>query len=559
MTVPLRALLCLAALCAVLVAPAAAQASQPAPADTTTIVVMSTTDLHGWVMPWDYYADREAPRFGLAKVATLVDSVRARHAHTLLLDAGDWFQGNPFAEYYARRDTLARYPLLAAADRMRYDAIVLGNHEFNFGIELLNRRIAQTETPILGANIYGHGTDEPAYVPYILRELGGVRVAVVGLTTPGSAVWDRPRVAGRLDFGDGVEAAERFVREVRDRGAEVVIVLAHAGLDGATSYPQDDGLGAENFGRALAERVPGVDLLVLGHTHRVTLERLTGPDGREVGVVQAGRWGDHLGVAELAVVRDADGAARVVRQELRAHPVVHAAPHPEIVALAAEGHAAVRAWMATPLARTTGPWPTDRARREPSAAVGLIHAVQRELTGAQLSAAAAFSTTVTLGPDAITLGQLTQLYPYENTLYVVEITGRDLRAFLEHSAQFYLPPEAPGQPPRQNPRWPGFNFDMLAGADYELDLARPLGQRVVRLEVDGRPVGDEDTFTMAVNSYRAEGGGGFPGMGADARVLQRIDRSVRDLIVEWLAARGTVAPEDVLEANWRLFPEPAER
>jgi len=536
-------------------APALAQAPQPAPADTTRIVVMSTTDLHGWVLPWDYYADRPEPRYAMAKVATLVDSVRARHAHTLLLDAGDWFQGNPLAEYYARRDSLSRYPLLAAADRMRYDALVLGNHEFNFGIEILNRRIAQTETPILGANVYGHGTKEPAYVPYILRDLGGVRVGVVGLTTPGSAVWDRPRVEGRLDFGDGVEAADRFVREVRDRGAEVVVVLAHSGLEGESSYG-GEGLGAENFGRMVAERVAGVDLLVLGHTHRLTLERLTGPDGREVGVVQAGRWADHLGVAELTVVREGPtGAARVLRQRLDAHRTAHAEPHPAIVELASEGHEAVRAWMATPLAATTGPWPTDRARIEPSAAVGLIHAVQREVTGAQLSAAAAFSTAVTLGPEAITLGQLTQLYPYENALYVVEISGRDLRAFLEHGAQFYLAPEAPGQAPRQNPRWPGFNFDMVAGAEYELDLARPVGERVTRLEMDGRPVRDGDTFTMAVNSYRAEGGGGFPGMG-DARVVRRIDRSVRDLIAEWLAERGTVAPEDVMERNWQLSPEP---
>jgi 2',3'-cyclic-nucleotide 2'-phosphodiesterase (5'-nucleotidase family) len=545
-----------ALLATLLAAPAAlAQTPQPAPADTTRIVVMSTTDLHGWVLPWDYYADRPEPRYAMAKVATLVDSVRARHAHTLLLDAGDWFQGNPFAEYFARQDSLSRYPLLAAADRMRYAALVLGNHEFNFGIDLLNRRIAQTETPIIGANIYGHGTTEPAYVPYILRDLGGVRVGIVGLTTPGSAVWDRPRVEGRLDFGDGVEGAQRFVREVRDRGAEVVVILAHSGLEGETSY-QGEGLGAENFGRMVAEQVPGVDLLVIGHTHRTTLEAIIGPDGREVGVVQAGRWADHLGIAELTVVRESPtDAARVVRQERRVHRTAHAEPHPAIVELASEGHEAVRAWMATPLATTPSPWPTDRARIEPSAAVGLIHTVQREATGAQLSAAAAFSTAVTLGPEAITLGQLTQLYPYENALYVVEISGRDLRAFLEHGAQFYLSPETPGLPARTNPRWPGYNFDMVAGAEYELDLTRPVGERVTRLEVDGRAVRADDTFTMAVNSYRAEGGGGFPGMG-DARVIRRIDRPVRDLIADWLRERGTVAPEDVLERNWRLSPEP---
>jgi 2',3'-cyclic-nucleotide 2'-phosphodiesterase (5'-nucleotidase family) len=536
-----------------LVAAPGPAAAESAEVDTLRLAVMTTTDLHGWVLPWDYYQDVAEPRYGLAKVATLVDSVRARHPHNLLLDAGDWLQGNAMADYFARVDTVSRYPLLVVADRMQYDALVLGNHEFNFGIDLLNRRIVQTETPILGANIYAHGSRTPAYVPYIIRSFDGVRTAVIGLTTPGSAVWDRPRVAGRLAFGDGVEAAQQFVREVRERGADIVIVLAHSGLDGETSYPTD-GLGAEHFGRAIAESVEGVDLIVLGHTHRTTRETVSGPDGRPVGIVQAGRWADHLGIAELAVVRDAQGT-RVAGHEIRLHPVRHVEAHPEMEALTSDAHDAVRAYMATPLARTSHPWPTERSRIEPSAAVSLIHAAQLEATGAQLSAASAFSTTLTLGPDEITLGQLTQLYPYENALYVVEISGSDLRAFIEHGAQYYLAPEAAGRAPRVNRSWPGFNFDMIQGATYELDLARPVGERVVRLEVDGRPVTDDDVYTMAVNSYRAEGGGGFPGMG-DADVVRRIDRPVRDIIADFLREHGVIEPDDVFVRNWRMSPFP---
>lgn len=521
--------------------PATAQVAQ----DTTRIVVMATADLHGYVLPWDYYADQPEERYALAKVATLVDSVRARHAHTLLLDAGDWLQGNPFADYFATADSLSRYPLLAAVDAMGYDAIVLGNHEFNFGIPLLNRRIAQTATPILGANAYVHGTTEPAYAPYVIREVGGIRVGIVGLTTPGSAVWDRPRVHGRLDFGDGVEAARRWVAAVRERGADLVVVLAHTGFEGGSSYDRED-LGPENFGRAIAEQVPGVDVLVLGHTHRLLLEEHRGPDGRMVAVVQGGRWADHLALAELAVVAD-EGGVRVASISLRAHRSEHAAVHPLISEVAGGGHEAVREHMARPLATTSGPWPTAMARLGPSAAIGLIHAVQFHHTDAQLSAAAAFNTDVTLGPEAITLGQLSRLYPYENALYVVEISGADLREFLEYSARYYL--EGPGA--QVNRQWPGFNYDMVAGVEYELDLMRPVGDRLTYLQFEGRDVRDDDVFTMAVNSYRAEGGGGFPGMGAD-HVTRRMDRSVRDLMVDYLNEKGHVDPAEYMSDNWRL-------
>jgi 2',3'-cyclic-nucleotide 2'-phosphodiesterase (5'-nucleotidase family) len=518
--------------------------------DTLTIAVMSTTDLHGRVLPWDYYEDRPEPRYALSKVATLVDSVRGVHRHHLLLDAGDWFQGNAMAEYFARVDSASLYPLLAAADLMAYDALVLGNHEFNFGIDILNRRIVQTETPILGGNIHHHGTDVPAYVPYLLRDFEGVRVGIIGLTTPGSAVWDRPRVEGRLDFGDGVEAARRFVREVRDRGADIVIVLAHTGLDGNTSYPAE-GLGAEHFGRSIAEEVSGIDLLVLGHTHRVLTDRIEGAEGRSIPVIQAGRWADHLAIAELDITRGTEGVS-VVASRLSAHRVEHAESKPEIEDLAREGHEAVRAFMATPLARTDAPWPTSGSRFGPSAAISLIHAAQFDATGAQLSAAAAFTTDLTMGPEEITLGQVTQLYPYENALYLVEISGADLKAFLEHSARYFEEMDMDSNTPIINRSWPGFNFDMIDGATYRIDLSRPVGSRIIDLQVAGRAVGDSDVFTMAVNSYRAEGGGGFPGMGEHATVLQRIDRPVRDIIADYLRKREFVTPGDVISRHWKI-------
>ncbi len=521
--------------------------------DTLNMVILSTTDIHGWLMPWDYYTDSPDERYGFAKAATLIDSIRGVHPHTLVLDAGDWLQGNPLADFFARIDTQGRhYPFLKLVDHLGYDAVVIGNHEFNFGIDYLDRQISLTDTPVLGANIYRHGTSDPAYQPYLLKEIEGVSVAIIGLSTPGSAVWDRPRVEGRLDFGDGTEAARRFTEEVKSKSADVVIVLAHTGFEGTSSYTTD-GSPEENFGRSIAVSVPDIDHLVLGHAHRVIDDlSVEGPSGKSVGVIMAGRWGSHLGVSELTLVKTADGWT-VAGQRTHALPVRNASPHPEIVRLIEEEHSEVRQYINSPIAETPDAWEAARARVEDTPIIDLIQHVQMQVTGAQISAAAAFNPGASFGPGPISLGQLTRLYPYENSLYVLEVTGSQIREFLEYTSQYYLQ-SIDETAPDINPDWPGYNFDMLAGIVYTLDVRNPVGRRVIRLEYQGQPAGDDDTFTMAVNSYRAEGGGGFS-MLADAKVLRIIDKPVRDLIAEYLREMGKIRKADVFTRNWILLPE----
>ncbi|MDG5766443.1 5'-nucleotidase C-terminal domain-containing protein [Balneolales bacterium ANBcel1] len=523
------------------------------PADTVTIAVMATADVHGRVRAWDYYRHRPEPRYALSKVATLADSIRGEHRHTLLLDAGDWLQGNPFAEYFAlQSEPDIRYPFLKVADQMNFDAIVLGNHEFNFGIDYLNRQISLTETPILGANIYHHLSDDPAYPPYIIQDIAGIRVAVIGLTTPGSAVWDRAHVEGVLDFGDGVDAAHRYVTEVREQeGADVVVILAHSGLDGTTSY-HGEGLGAENFGRAVGEQVAGVDLLVLGHTHSTIDDVvLEGLDGRAVGVIQPGRWASHLGVAMLELVRYDDGYVSIISQRTHNLPVEGVEEHPQIVEMTEQAHLQVVEYVTEPMARTPETWSARDSRMRDTPIIDLINHVQKKATGAQLSAAAAFNTSVSFGPGDITRGDIALLYPYFNTLYKLEITGAQLREFLEYTSRYYLTGTGYDGLPEINREWPGFNYDMVSGVDYVLDLRLDPGQRVTLLEYDGEAVADDDRFTIAVNSYRTEGGGGFD-MLENARVLEHLDRSVGDMILEYLKGREEIRHQDVFEENWHL-------
>lgn len=505
-----------------------------------TITVLTTTDLHGWVLSWDYARDMEDPRYGMERVATVIDSIRRIHPHALLLDAGDWLQGNAFADHFAKvASDSPDYPLLRVADHLTYDAFVLGNHEFNYGLEYLRRRIDASRTPVIAANVYHHGTDSTAYTPYVMKAVQGVKVAIVGITTPGTMVWDRRHVEGRIEVRDGVSEAGKWVRIVKDAGADVVIVLAHTGLDGNSSYEQA-GIGRENVGRAILDGIPDVDLLVFGHSHRVTALH---------DCIQAGRWGSHLGEATLHLSYGNDGRARVDSVRTTAWPVVSRQPAARIRSLVETEHEAVRSRLNEPLVPITGEWTAERARLEDSPMVDLIHKVQLEATGAVLSAASAFNTSAVFTGPYLSRRDLAAIYPYENMLYVIRVNGRQLRDYIEHTSRYYLVGE-PGQVVI-NPQWPGFNFDTVEGLDYRLDLSREPGRRLLYLRRSGRDIRDGDEFTLAVNSYRAEGGGGFT-MLAGSEVVWRSDLSVRDLMEAWVVRQDTLRADRIVTGNWGM-------
>lgn len=520
--------------------------------DTLTLTVLTSTDLHGWVYPWDYSTDTPDDRFGLAKVSTLVDSVRATRDNTMLIDAGDWLQGNQFAAYYASEGlSTPYYPLLKVAEYMKYDAFVLGNHEFNFGIDYLNTRLEQSPSiEYVAGNVYEHNTTNPAYKPFIIKNVGGVQVAIVGLTTPGSAVWDRPRVEGKLDFVDGVEAGRRFVDEARAAGAEIVVVLAHCGLESGSSY-NDPNVPDENFGRALLEQVPGIDLFVFGHSHRVTEDTyVTSLDSVDVPVIQAGRWASHLGEANLVITRSDDGSIDILSTKTQAFSVEKVKPSARIMELAKPYHDSTRNFVNKPLTTTSDTWSAENARLVDTPIVDLIHVVQLEVTGAQLSAASAFDVSAKFGPGDITRRDMALIYPYENMLYTIEITGKQLKEYIEQSSRYYTGIEN-GEPVTDR-SIPGYNFDTIAGAEYEVDLRRPIGSRLTKLKYNGAPVQDSDQFTLAVNSYRAEGGGGY-GMLAGTTVKWRSEIPVRTYLERHLEKRGNISASGVFQSNWKFI------
>jgi 2',3'-cyclic-nucleotide 2'-phosphodiesterase (5'-nucleotidase family) len=525
------------------------------PDQPATLVIMGTTDVHAWLLPWDFEAAR-ATSNGLALLAPLVDSIRGVHGDaTLLVDSGDLLQGSSMAAAYTPLEAGEEHPVITAMNLMEYDAAALGNHEFNFGIEHLDRVIADATFPFLSANVVHAGTGEPAYPEYVLvtRMLGDrpLTVGVTGVLPPGVAVWDRDHVQGRLEFPDMVDRLRVVVPRMRAEGADVVVVAAHSGFEGTSYDAATTGLGAENRMADAAREVPGIDVVFLGHTHRELADSVI----NDVLFLQAGARAASLAVATLELRSGRDGWTVTSRRGELVRPSADRAD-PAMVAALADAHARTQARAERVIGMSPVEWSAREARVRDTPLLDFINAVQKRVSGAQLSAAAAFSLNAGLPAGDITAGHLARIYPYDNNLLrAVRISGADLRAYLEHSARYFLPcPDGDACERRINPDWPGYNFDVISGVEYVLDLTRPMGERVTRLEFEGVPVRDDQMFTLALNNYRQGGGGGFPGV-VDAEVVYDGTESIRSLLIQEIEERGVIRPEDYFTPSWSIRPE----
>ena len=524
--------------------PAAGTGTQPrgssAPFD---LVVISTTDVHGRVRGWDYYADSAEAGRGLSRAATIVDSVRAANpGRTLLVDAGDLIQGNPFAYVAMKQDSVN--PIIAALNAMRYDAMGIGNHEFNDGLPYLERAVAQATFPMLSANTYTLD-GKHKFRPWTIVDRQGAKIGLIGATPPGVMVWDAENVRGRVRVGDIVEGVRNAAAEARAAGAEIIVVIAHAGLDEPSSYDTTaTGLSGENVSARIAREIPGIDLVVYGHSHKEQ-------KGLHIGstlLVQPRNWATSVGVATLSLARE-NGRWRVTSSKGETIQTRGHAEHEAVLAASARTHAATVAYTNTVIGTTPVAWRGDSARLKDTPLIDFIAEVQRRVTGADLASTAAFTLDARLDSGSITVAEIAQLYPYDNTLRAIRITGRQLREYIDYSSRYYTGVENGN--PAIDRGWPGYNFDMLAGAEYTIDLTRPLGSRVTALAVKGRTVADADSFTLALNNYRQTGGGGFT-MIKDAPVIYDKQEEIRQLLIDEVQRRGTLRPADYFTLNWKL-------
>lgn len=566
--------------------------------------VLATSDLHMHILPFDYGRNRPSVAVGLARTAGLIAAGRAGARNVVLVDNGDFLQGNPMADLAAAHlvaDGSGIHPAIAAMNALGYDAAALGNHEFNYGLALLQRAVQGAAFPVLSANAAVHlGTtpcaDSTLVAPFtILRrtatDLAGRHVALniglIGLLPPQVAVWDRDHVAGRVWFRDMLETAAARVPELRAAGADVVVALAHTGIGGTGAAA-----GMENAAIPLA-RIPGIDALVLGHAHQVfPSPQFIGRAGVDAAnglvegrpAVMPGAYGSHLGVMDLLLEPGAHGwrvaasavAARpIARRQRGGRLVPHGPVVPHVAHTAASAHARTRAWVARPLGRTAQRLCTHFALVADTPAFRLVAEakaahVRTCLSGTEweglpvLGSASPFRTGGRNGPRSFTdipAGRLTarhiaELYPFPNQVRALLLTGCDVRRWLETSAGLYrtiTPDET--DVPLLLPEIPGYTLNLLAGLTFDIDPDQPPGQRIRGLSRAGRPVAADDRFVIATSTYRAAISA------PDAPVILAQDTTVACLIERFVAAGG-LRPLPAFHAateGWRLRLPPGAR
>ena len=519
---------------------------------TRSLVVMATTDVHGRLRAWNYYDTRADSAFSLAAAATIVDSVRAANpGNVLLVDAGDLLQGNPLTTVAARART-GTHPVIAAMNAMRYDAAAVGNHEYNYGLSVMQRAFRAAHFPFLSANAVATRAAD-ALPSFTIVRRGNLRVGIIGATTPGVMVWDRDNVRGRIRYTDIVPALRTAAAKARRAGAEVVIAVVHAGLDGAASYDTvSSGLPGENVVSHIPRQVDGLDLVVYGHSHREMIDTVV----NGVRLMQPRHYAATVGVATLALARRGHRWT-VTGSRGQSVTIGGHAESPEVLRVTDAAHRAALAYVAESIGVAPVAWRADVARATDMPITDLVGEVMRRVSGAQLAASPAFSLEASLDSGTVTVAEIAKLYPFENTLRAVRISGAQLRAFLEHSARYWKTWTAGTTGSLVNSAVPGYNFDMLVGAQYELDVSKPVGQRVIALAVGGKPVGERDSFTIALSSYRQTGGGGFA-MLAGAPLVYESKGDIRDMIVEAVRTAGRLDPADWASPNWRIVPAAAE-
>ncbi len=519
-----------------------------APAGRVHIVVLGTTDLHGNILPIDYYTNRPDNR-GLAKISTLVKQVRKDNPNVLLIDSGDTIQGTPLAYYHNKKNNTPPDPMMLAMNALRHDAMAVGNHEYNFGLGVLEKARSEAKFPWLSANTYNSGTNKTHYQPYIVKEIAGVRVGILGLTTPGVPTWEnKPNYAG-LDFREPLLEARKWVPVLRTKErADVVIIAMHMGIEEElrTGEINPGQVKNENQAIAIAKTVPGVDVIFMGHTHREIPSLVV----NGVVLTQANHWGRHLARADLYLQRTAN-RWRIYARSARAIPVDDkVAADPEIVKLVEPYDRETQAWLNQPIGESDAELSAAEARFKDTAIMDLIQRVQIETGKADVSMAASFNPDARIAKGKVTVREIAGLYVYENTLVVLEVTGQQLKDALEHSAKYFRPFE-PGKTPAEliDEKIPAYNFDIAEGVTYDINLRKPFGQRIENLQFQGNPVAPAKKLRLATNNYRVNGGGGYT-MYKNAPVVYRSSEEIRELIIDWVE-RNKEIPTQV-NNNWKL-------
>ena len=565
---------------------------------SVAVSILSTTDLHTNLANYDYYQDKETQNLGLAKTAVLIAKAKAENPNVVLVDNGDTIQGTPLGTYKAIVDPIEageQHPMYQALNSLGYDAGTLGNHEFNYGLDFLNKVIATAGMPLVNANVLDAKTNQPLFKTHEIIEKTFVdadgkevslKIGITGIVPPQILNWDKALLEGKVLVNDAVESLNTLVPQMRAEGADVVLVLSHSGI-GDNIYEK----GEENVGYQIAG-IPGVDAVVTGHSHAEFpsgdgsgfYEKYPGVDGvngtiNGTPVTMAGKYGDHLGVIDLNL-SFADGKWTVNKGTgaIRKIDTKSTETDQSIWAIAKEAHEGTVNYVRQEVGQTTAPINSFFALVKDDPSVQIVNNAQiwyakSQLAGTPeanlpiLSAAAPFKagtrgdatayTDIPAGPIAIK--NVADLYLYDNVTAILKVTGADIREWLEMSAGQFNKVDPKSTEPQQliNTDYRTYNFDVIDGLTYQYDITQPNkydrsgalvnpgASRVRNLQYQGKPIVDSQEFIVVTNNYRASGS--FPGV-KNATVNRLLNLENRQAIINYILAEKTINPS--ADSNW---------
>ncbi|MEZ7898541.1 MAG: 5'-nucleotidase C-terminal domain-containing protein [Flaviflexus sp.] len=556
------------------------------------LTLLASTDLHGTAAGYDYYtgadfgATNPANTRGMDRLSTAIAETRETDGadSVLLLDNGDANQGNSLASvYHANRTDGTVDPMAALFNHLDYDAGVVGNHEFNYGLDDLAQYEDNLDMPVLGANVLVADTEDPYLTPWTMVEKTTadghtVNVGIIGVVTPGVRIWDSQYVEGVLDFQPPVTAVQRYIPEVEAAGADVIVVLAHTGLDDP-GYVWTEGDLEEDVATTIAKNTSGIDVIVGGHSHQTNNVQvyLENAQGDEVLFTQPGFHGRFLSSVDIPLQLDEEGDPEVVwsDDEKPTAQALQAAVYdvdPEIIDVIQPWYDNTLEWVGQVVAQATETMPATTSVYEDTPIVDFISKVQtdeveRALAGTEyaglpvISVAAPFSRTAVFSEGDVTVADMAALYIYDNTLMAVELSGAELKDYLEYAARYYkqVEEDAEYDPeditnavyPTVPNGIPDYSYDILSGVDYHINISKDLGERIEKLSIDGTPVAADDRIVLVLNNYRQSGGSGYPHV-VDAPIIYDEQKSIRDLMIDWAITNETIDPADFFVENWTV-------